>query len=95
VAGRDGQLICLTFASGPNAISNAKFYSRSRDGVIRVYDESAIVMPSLFAGTNRTTEQRFTRRTRQKFTLLWRWLPDDRAIPFHAVLSGYLRAFLF
>ena len=73
----------------PNAISNAKFHSRSRDAVIRVYDESATVMPSLLPEPTETTEQRFTRRTRQKFTLLWRWLPDDRGVPFYAVLSDY------
>jgi hypothetical protein len=28
----------------PHAISNAKFYSRSRDGVIRVYDEAGNVI---------------------------------------------------
>jgi hypothetical protein len=33
----------LSYA-GPNAISNAKFRSRSRDAVIRVYDEAGNVI---------------------------------------------------
>jgi hypothetical protein len=39
-------LACLWYTEA-NAIGYAKFRSRSHDAVIRVYDESATVMPSL------------------------------------------------